>query len=121
MAGVVDAVVEATTDELSVEDDLRRDTALPLGLGLGLGIGLGLPFWPWAWAWPLACGWCECFSSVLMLVLLFLRRLLRKEGITGNAERAQSVQLGPHRRGARQAAGWRWSGRPSIQAAAGDA
>jgi hypothetical protein len=53
--------------ELKVDDDLRWDTPLPF-----------CPFaWPLPFSWPGAC-----FSSVLILARLFLRKLARKEGMT---------------------------------------
>jgi hypothetical protein len=66
VAGVVEAVVDPTADEFNVDEDFFWATPLPLGMG----------------AWPLLIDWA--FSPlVLMLDLLFLRRLLRKEGIAG--------------------------------------
>lgn len=59
---------EPTADEFSVDDDLRRDRMLAL----------------WPFAWPLLYVG-PCFSSVLKLARLFLRRLARKEGIAGAA------------------------------------
>ena len=73
VAGVVDGDDEPIA-EFNVEDDLRRDRKLPF-----------CPF-----AWPLLCAW-PFFSSVLMFDLLFLRRLLRKEGITGSLPILDSV------------------------------
>jgi hypothetical protein len=52
--------------EFKVDEDLRRGTPLPF-----------CPF-----AWPLPFSWTgTCFSSVLMLARLFLRKLERKEGM----------------------------------------
>lgn len=82
---VVDVDDDPTADEFRVDDDLRRDTPLP--------------FCPLAW--PLLYDG-PCFSSVLMLARLFLRRLLRKEGITDAAagRRCQN-NLRTHRKGQR--------------------
>jgi hypothetical protein len=60
VAGVVDVDDETTAEEFNVEDDLRRKTPL---------------------LWPLVRAEDRRGSSSLMLALLFLRRLLRKEGI----------------------------------------
>jgi hypothetical protein len=64
VAGVVEAAVDPMADEFNVDEDLLWTMPLPVGMG----------------AWPLLMDWA--FSPfVLMLDLLFLRRLLRKEGI----------------------------------------
>jgi hypothetical protein len=64
VAAVVDGEDDATTDEFRVDVDLCRD--MPL-------------LYPFAWPFGGAGPWV----SVLTLALLFLRRLLRKEGMAG--------------------------------------
>lgn len=65
VAGVVDGVAEPTCEELKVDAETRCDKPLPF-----------CPF-----AWPSAND-LPCFPLALVLRLLFLRKVLRNEGMS---------------------------------------